>query len=382
VIFESGDGPIGGSPASWAFPVILPTKPRTPRHKGKIERQIDYLQNNALKGKRFGSLTEQNTYLLDWETRVANTRIHGTIKKQVGPLFTEVERPALLPLPPMRFPSFQEAQRIVSRDAHVEVDKAFYSVPPEYLGRTTWVRWDGHLVRVFDVRMKPIAVHVRDEPGRFRTKPEHIAPQKVSGMELGAARLLKEVSRVGPHAQRWAESMLHVRGIQGVRVLMGLLSLSRRSSSVVVEEACEVAHTHGAYRLRTLRQLIRRKTPPQHRFEFIDEHPLIRSLNEYAQLVEDAFQEGWERNRLEETTREERRQARLRENHGSKVLPQTPSPSFYPLHRKGRHGERKFTNISQEVALVGDDPVPGRAASGGGGAWTHPCRVPGAGGAG
>ena len=286
--------------------VILPTKPRTPRHKGKIERQVDYLQDNGLKGKSFGSLSEQNAYLLDWETRVADTRIHGTIKKQVGQLFQEVERSALLPLPPMRFPSFQEARRIVSRDAHVEVDKAFYSVPPEYLGRTTWVRWDGHLVRVFDHRMQPIAVHVKDEPGRFRTKPEHIAPQKISGVELGAARLLGEVRRIGPHAQRWAEAMLHVRGIRGVRVLLGLLSLSRRHSPLLVEQACEIAQTHGAYRLRTLRQLIRRPAPQQDQFEFIQEHPLIRNLKEYAALVGDAFQEAWEWNRLEEMARRER----------------------------------------------------------------------------
>ncbi len=61
-----------------------------------------------------------------------------------------MEQPALLPLPAARFPSFREARPIVSRDAHVEVDKAFYSVPPEYLGRTVWVRWDVRLVRIFD----------------------------------------------------------------------------------------------------------------------------------------------------------------------------------------------------------------------------------------
>jgi len=362
--------------------VILPTKPRTPRHKGKIERQVGYLQDNGLKGKSFGSLTEQNAYLLDWERRVADTRIHGTIKKQVGPLFQEVERSALLPLPPMRFPSFQEAQRIVSRDAHVEVDKAYYSVPPEYLGKTTWVRWDGHLVRVFDERMKPIAVHVRDEPGRFRTQPEHIAPQKVSGVEFGAARLLRDVRAIGPHTLRWAESMLGVRGIQGVRVLMGLLNLSRRHASMGIEEACRIAHTHGAYRLRTLRQLIRRTAPPQERFEFLEEHPVIRNLKEYAVLVEDAFQNAWEHDRLEQAAREQRRQDRLRENHGPKVLPQTPSPSFIPLRWKGRQDERRLTNVTQEVASVGNDPIPGGPTPGGGGAWTHPCRVLGVGGPG
>ncbi len=34
---------------------ILPTKPYTPRHKGKIERGIGYVKGNALKGRTFTS---------------------------------------------------------------------------------------------------------------------------------------------------------------------------------------------------------------------------------------------------------------------------------------------------------------------------------------
>jgi len=82
--------------------VILPAKPYTPRHKGKVERGIGYVKDNALKGRRFSSLAEQNRHLLDWEAHVADTRIHGTTRKQVGKVFKETERAALLPLPPMR----------------------------------------------------------------------------------------------------------------------------------------------------------------------------------------------------------------------------------------------------------------------------------------
>ena len=83
---------------------------------------------------------------------------------------------ALKPLPVERFPFFHEGKRIVHRDGHVEVAKAYYSVPPEYLGHTLWVRWDLRLVRIFNGRMEQIAVHVRQEPGRFSTLPEHIHP--------------------------------------------------------------------------------------------------------------------------------------------------------------------------------------------------------------
>jgi transposase len=270
---------------------MLPTRPRTPRHKGKVERGVGYVQENGLKGLEFPSLQDENRHLLEWETSVADTRIHGTTRKQVGKVFEEVERPALQPLPLGRFPFFHEAERIVNRDGHVEVDKAFYSVPPEFVGRKVWARWDSGVVRIFDHRFQQIAFHSKGEPGRFRTRDEHIAPEKISGVERGAVWWLDRVGLIGPHARRWAEAMVQVRGIQGIRVLMGLHGLWHRHPTSAVEEACRIAQTHGAYRLRVIRKLIEHQGAPQEQFEFIDEHPIIRRLSDYGDLVRKAFQE-------------------------------------------------------------------------------------------
>jgi hypothetical protein len=204
---------------------ILPTKPYTPRHKGKIENGVKYVKNNCLKGLSFTSLAQENQHLLNWENTVADTRIHGTTRQQVIKVFTEVERPALLPLPPGRFELFSEALRAVHRDGHVQVKEAYYSVPPEYLGQNVWARWDGRLVRLFDQKMRPIAVHAQQVPGRFSTHQAHILPEKISGIERGTTWLLGQVDRIGPQAKAWAEKMLASRGIEGVRVLMGLLNL-------------------------------------------------------------------------------------------------------------------------------------------------------------
>jgi transposase len=271
--------------------VILPTKVRTPRHKGKIEAGVKFTQNNALKGRTFDSLADQNRFLLDWETNVADTRIHGTTRKQVGKLFAEVERAALLPLPAERFPFFREAQRSVHRDAHVEVDKAYYSVSPEFVGRKVWVRWDSHVVRIFDAHFHQLAIHARHQAGRFSTQRPHIAAEKITGVERGTVWLLRKAALIGTETGRWAQAMLEHRGIPGVRVLVGLLALAHRYSDQQIEQACEIARSHGAYRLRVLRELIKRQTPPQDEFEFTTEHPLIRSLGEYGQLVRSAFAE-------------------------------------------------------------------------------------------
>lgn len=265
--------------------VILPTKPYTPQHKGKVESGIKYVKNNALKGRTFTSLAEQNAYLAEWERSVADTRIHGTTKQQVGKQFAEVERAALLPLPPERFSNFHEAQRKVSRDGHVEVAKAYYSTPPEYLRRTVWVRWDARLVRIFNTKWEPIAVHVRHEPGRFSTQGEHLHPHKINGLEQGAAFLLDRVELIGSHANQWAQAMLHARGIAGTRVLQGILSLTKKHDRRELDKACEIALSHGVYRLKTIRKLLAQRTAKQLPLAFLEEHPIIRPLEDYAQVV-------------------------------------------------------------------------------------------------
>ena len=112
---------------------VVPCRPAMPQHKGKVERGVAYLRSNALKGRRFGCLAEENLFLEHWESNIADKRIHGTTRKQVAACFAE-ERPHLQPLPVSLFPCFQEARRSVHRDSYVEVEKAFYEAPPELIG--------------------------------------------------------------------------------------------------------------------------------------------------------------------------------------------------------------------------------------------------------
>jgi transposase len=263
--------------------IFLPTKAYTPRHKGKIESGVKYAKNNALKGRTFSSLTEQNDFLLDWETRIADTRIHGTTKRQIRLQYEQIERPALLPLPLDRFPFFHESRRTVHRDGFVEVAKAYYSVPPEYVGRRLWVRWDSWLVRIFDDRWKQLIVHARAEPGRFQTADNHIPKQKVSAVERGADSLLRHLALVGPHTRQWSEALTQARGVEAVRVLVGLKALARKYPSESLERACRIALSSGAFRLRVIRELLKRQDASQQgQFDFIQQHPIIRPLSDYS----------------------------------------------------------------------------------------------------
>lgn len=268
--------------------VILPTKPAMPRHKGKVEAGIKYAQNNALKGRSFQSLGEQNQHLQEWENGVADTRIHGTTRQQVEHIFLTIEKPKLLALPQMVFPVFSEAKRSVHQDGHVEVAKTYYSVPPEYVGRKVWVRWESRLVRIFNMRMEQISLHARQEPGKFSTDPVHIHSRKRAAIENGLDWLMDRARLIGPQSGTWAVAMIKNRGIEGIRVLQGFLHLATKHAPVNVEAASQLALSHGVWRLRELRSLLQ-SPHAQEQLQFLQEHPIIRNLSHYQALIPDCF---------------------------------------------------------------------------------------------
>jgi hypothetical protein len=123
----------------------LPCRVADPDRKGKVEAGVGHTQRTPLKGRRFETVASGQGHLDHWEERWADTRIHGTTKRQVA--FAE-ERLYLQPLPLEPFRYYQYGERVVHLDGHVEVERAYYSVPPGRIGTTVAVQWDGRVVRL------------------------------------------------------------------------------------------------------------------------------------------------------------------------------------------------------------------------------------------
>ena len=115
------------------------------------------------------------------------------------------------------------------------------------------------------------------------------------------AVLLKPFQGSKPHLSRtFRSSSSHKRPCRACQAMalmpsqahpIGIISTRHCRWLKSYERACEVAQTHGAYRLRAIRELIKRTGHKQEQFEFITEHPIIRRLSDYGDLVRDAFQE-------------------------------------------------------------------------------------------
>jgi hypothetical protein len=157
--------------------VALPCRVADPDRKGKVESGVGHAQKTPLKGLRFESLEEAQAYLDHWEERWADTRIHGTTKRQVAAMFAE-EKPALLPLPVEPFRYYQYGERTVHLDGCVEIEAAYYGAPPGWIGRRVQVQWDARQVRLLDPRTgQLLREHLRQTRGRHRIKDEDV-PRK------------------------------------------------------------------------------------------------------------------------------------------------------------------------------------------------------------
>ena len=173
--------------------VALPCRVKDPDRKGKVEAGVGHAQKTPLKGQRFESLEEAQAYLDRWETNWADTRIHGTTKRQVAAMFAE-ERPHLLPLPLEPFRFYQYGQRVVHLDGCVEVEAAYYSAPPGWIGRRVQVQWDGLNVRLLHPQTgQLLREHLRQKRGWHRIQEEDRSPRTPPS----TLQLLERASRAG-----------------------------------------------------------------------------------------------------------------------------------------------------------------------------------------
>jgi hypothetical protein len=170
----------------------------------------------------------------------------------------------------------------------VEFRRAYYSVPPEYVGRQVWVRQELRLLRVYNQRPEQIALHTLTEAGKFTTDPLHLHSTKRHIIERGVDYLLDRCRLIGPLSGCWAEAMHQARGPQGLRVMQGFLQMAEKHSTAALEKAAGIATHHGAWRLRDLKQLL---DQPAHvtQLDFLETHPVIRSLEVYRLLAREEF---------------------------------------------------------------------------------------------
>jgi transposase len=265
--------------------VAMPCRVRDPDRKGKVESGVGHTKKTPLKGRHFESLEEAQAYLDHWEEHWADTRIHGTTKRQVAAMFAE-ERPALLPLPLEPFRYYQFGERTVHLDGCVEVDAAYYGAPPGWIGREVKVQWDDFNVRLLDPNTgQLLREHLHQRPGghgiqeRDRTKRTPLSTQQ----------LLWRTERAGAYIGQFCHILYERDGQIAVRRILGVLALAKKYGVASTEQACTTALEMGVPEYRFLRRYLERG--PQLSLTLRQIDPLIRELTQYRDLIEQRTKE-------------------------------------------------------------------------------------------
>ena len=270
--------------------VAIPARVRDPNRKGKVESAIGFAQKR-LRGMRFESLAEAQAYLDRWSERWADTRIHGTTKRQVAAVFQEIEKPALQPLPVEPFRYYEFGTRTVHLDGCVQVASAFYSAPPSWLGRKVHIQWCDRLVRILDPHTSELLrEHTRQPPGHHRVHRDDRGKRHPESIEYH----LQRAEAAGPHVGALCRKLQARSGKYAVRHILGVLSLAKSRGHSVVDKACQIAVEAGAPTYRFVKRYMEHQRPPPPLEQVND---LIRDLSHYRDLFEQRTEQHNEQDR-------------------------------------------------------------------------------------
>jgi hypothetical protein len=237
--------------------LIHPCRPRTPRHKGKVENGVRYVKRNLMAGDTFTDLADANRKGRRWVKEVAGVRDHGTTHEAPLVRFETVEKAALLPLPtePFRLMAVREAK--VHTDCHVTVEGSDYSVPEAYVGRRVEVHLYEGIVQIYD-GLTLLVTHSRaKQRGERVTRLEHYPPHKALYLERTPDVCRQLSHRVGSACAEIVEGLLAERPLDQLRAVQKLVGLETTYGAERVEAACVRAIRFGDPRYRRVKTILK-----------------------------------------------------------------------------------------------------------------------------
>ncbi len=279
-VYDPGLNPLYREVLAHYGVVALPCRVRDPDRKGKVESAVGHAQKTPLQGQRFETIEEAQAYLDRWEERWADTRIHGTTKRQVSVMFAE-EKPALRELPVEPFRYYRYGTRVVNLDGCVEVEAAYYGAPPGWIGREVQVQWDELRVRVLaGSNGLLLREHLRTRRGHHRIAEPDLPARTPSSTEV----LLRRAHNAGTNIGTLCEHIYRTEGPPAVRRILGMLVLARKHGPAAVDDAALAALEVQAPTYRFVRRYLDRRPPVPLTVLQVD--PLIRQLTVYRELID------------------------------------------------------------------------------------------------
>lgn len=187
---------------------IDPARVQHPKDKPRVENQVPYVRERWFAGEQLPrELSQLRQHAEQWCRDVAGARVHGTTRKVPREVYQTVEKPHMQPAPTAAFvvPQYYDAK--VHPDHHLQVQKALYSVPTRYIGKTMRVRSDGKTVRIY-LAGELVKVHGWKPPGGRSTDPADYPPHKAPYALRDVDSLVRRANEQGTHVGVFCQRLL------------------------------------------------------------------------------------------------------------------------------------------------------------------------------
>jgi transposase len=245
--------------------LISPCPPYDPRKKGGVENDIKYVKRNfwplfvekqrAL-GREVPHYDDLVRELERWTREVSETRIIAGVGRTPREIFETEERQALKSLPVCRWDPVSWGQPRVDKDFLIQFEKAFYSVPYQYIGQRVVVLGSRHIVRIY-LGTGEIARHERAQrPWQIVRNPLHSPPYMEEYMNTTGAGLLRWAERIGEEVGKVAESIMADKAVDGMRPVRALIRLATTYSTQRLEHACARALRYDTPTYRSVKEIL------------------------------------------------------------------------------------------------------------------------------
>lgn len=225
---------------------VLPTRPRRPKDKAKVERAVLIVERwlfGRLRNIRLRSLAQLNAAIAAEMAKLNDHRVMRQYGKTRREMFETLDKPELKPLPAEPYEHAEWFIRKVNLDYHVEVRKHLYSVPYRLVREQVDVRVTGSMVEIFHAG-KRVAVHRRGAAnGRTTTVAEHMASHHRALADWTPERLVRAAGAIGANVAILCERIMAKRAHreQAYRACRGIVSLQGRFAAERIDAAAERA---------------------------------------------------------------------------------------------------------------------------------------------
>ena len=225
---------------------VIPARAARPKDKAADENMVLNVSRRiiaALRNRQFFSILEINQAISEELVKLVNRPFQKMEGNRLS-AFEMIDKPALQPLPKVKYEYSEWKETKVQFNYHVEFDGFFYSVHHTYINNPCSIRATSKTIEIY-IGSERVAAYQRNynKFKRYMTMPEHMPENHKTVYGWSSERFLSWAEKTGPNTREFIKCILESRQypVQTYRTCMGIMRFASNYSNEVMEAASREA---------------------------------------------------------------------------------------------------------------------------------------------